>query len=145
MRARALLLPLLLAGCTSAPPTAGPRTPTDASCELTVIAWSDHLQRAVPATGTMTFLEDETTFALDTSAAGNPAAGHTVSGLESGRYRVTFKHRRTGAKTKGLDGEEVVYLEPGERRAVTVVVVDREDDIGLLVPASSSSKEAKRG
>jgi hypothetical protein len=128
--ARAFLLPLiLLAGCSSSP-DASDASPvavgTSRTSELTVIAWSNHLQRAVPAIGTVTFVDDGTTYALNT--AGD--AGQTLTGLEPGRYRVTFRKRKTDGTPKRIDGEEAVYLEPGERRTITVVVVDPKDDIG---------------
>ena len=58
----------------------------------------------------MTFVDDGTTYALNTDDGDK---GQTVSDLEPGRYRVTFRKRKTDGKPKSISGEEVVYLEPG--------------------------------
>ena len=51
-----------------------------------MIVWSDHLQRAVPATGTLMFVNDGTTQAFDIRRVS--AEGHTLRGLQPGSYRI---------------------------------------------------------
>lgn len=135
-----IIFPLvLLAGCGGGPERVSEPPVVVAACELTVIVWSEQLQSAVPAVGTVT---GEVGFKASFDTSNKAAEGQTLTGLEPGRYVVSLHHRvLTKARTKRVDGEEAVYLEPGERRSVTVVAVDREGDIGSA-PASASTLPA---
>lgn len=145
MRSRGptLLLVVLLAcaGCSSAEP-AGDFVATARTASLTLVVWSAHTQRAVAADGLLTFISDGTRREINTRAT--PTEGTSITGLAPGAYRVQITRRNDpSGKQKRVDGVEDIYLEPGQRAEVTIVVTDREGELGLLrvepSPSSASS------
>lgn len=131
---RRALLPVLLLvlGCAGPESVApeGTRTGT-----VHVVVWSVHLQRAVAAEGTLTSRADGTRREFATRS--DPANGATITGLPAGPYRISVL-RRIGAdgRAQRVEGAEEVYLEPGARVEVTVVVTDREGELGWIHPSS---------
>lgn len=133
---RRALLPtlLLLIGCAGSGPVpteGGPRSGT-----VNVVVWSVHAQRAVPAEGTLTFRVDGTRREFTTRA--NPAEGASVGNLPPGPYRISILRRFDPAgRAQRVEGTEDVYLEPGARVELTIVVSDREGELGWLPDPSS--------
>lgn len=137
MRHVLTLLVLGFAGCAASdqPPTPPIGSGT---CSLTVVVWSTVVQGPVPARGTI--LGPGATLDFDTRPA--PARGATFPALGPGLYKIRVSHRHVGDKLQRVEGAEEVYLEPGAHRGVTVVAVDRGEDIGLVdetPPAAPSS------
>ncbi|MBX3471337.1 MAG: hypothetical protein KF878_31090 [Planctomycetes bacterium] len=132
MRRSMLFILALLAGCSGAEPVQerGPRT-----ASLDVLVWSVHGQRPVAAEGTLTSRADGNRREFNTRA--NPAQGTSITGLPPGAYRITITRRfdPTG-RPQRVEGIEEIYLEPGARAQVTVVVTDREGELGR-VPTST--------
>lgn len=118
-----LVLCSSLTGCGAAE-VAVEEGPTSTTCDLTVVVWSEHLQRAVPASGHLVSLSDDSRQVIDTRS--DPARGQTLT-LQPGQYQIRIDFRRVSAGTQKVEGEEVVYLEPGEKRSVRLVVTDRKD------------------
>lgn len=150
LRVSAVLL-ALLAGCSSTPDSGELEAPlARTSCELTVIVWSEHLQRPVAGEGVVASVGGDFETSLNTRES--PDKGQTISGLQPGRYRVrvTARYLPNSGK-KAVNGEQVIYLEPGARQQITIVAVDRKGDLGLLdedtLPASTPHLplERKRG
>lgn len=104
-----------------------------------MIVWSTVVQGPVGAEGSIA--GPSATHAFDTRPA--PTEGVTFPALGPGLYRIQVTHRHAGAKRQRVEGADEVYLEPGQRRRVTVVAVDRGDDIGFVPgvyrPAAPSS------
>lgn len=104
---------------------------------LTVVVWSAHTQRAVAADGLLTFVADGTRREINTRAT--PTEGTSITGLAPGAYRLQITRRNDpSGKPKRVDGVEDIYLEPGQRAEVTIVVTDREGELGLLRVEPSS-------
>ena len=123
------LLSLSLLGCSGAADLDGEGPPAVVTTsDLTVLVWSDVRQMPVGATGVVIWESDGSSMELDTRA--NPAVGQTFNGLQPGRYRVEVTRRYEGETVKEVEGSEAVYVEPGAPREVTVVVEDREDELG---------------
>lgn len=144
MSGRFLLLSLVLiplAGCAGSEPVLEEQ---NRAATLTVVVWSAHLQRAVGAEGTLTARADGTSRAFSTRGA--PDEGQSISGLAPGAYRVQVMRRfDPSGRAQRVDGVEEVYLEPGQHAQVTVVVTDREGELGRGTsprnsPAASSSR-----
>ena len=139
-----LIVPLVqLTGCAGPDPL--PEPGMGSAATLVVVVWSAHTQKAVPAEGTLTPRSDGTARAFNTRTA--PEEGQSISGLAPGAYRVQVTRRfdPTSGKPQRVDGVEEVYLEPGQRAQVTVVVTDREGELGWATssensPAASSSR-----
>lgn len=132
---RRLLLPLLfLLGCAGSDPVpseGGARTGT-----VNVVVWAVHSQRPVPAEGTLTSRLDGTR--RDFSTRTNPAEGATLTNLPPGPYRISVLRRFDPAgRAQRVEGYEEVYLEPGGRVEVTIVVSDREGELGWVPEPSS--------
>ncbi|MCO5172021.1 MAG: hypothetical protein M9894_37455 [Planctomycetes bacterium] len=126
MRRSLLVTLVLLAGCSGAEPAPerGPRT-----ASLDVVVWSVHGQRPVAAEGTLTSRADGNRREFNTRA--NPAQGTNITGLPPGAYRITITRRFDPAgRPQRVEGIEEIYLEPGARAQVTVVVTDREGELG---------------
>jgi len=108
------------------------------AASLTVVVWSAQTQRAVSADGLLTFVADGTHREINTRA--NPAEGTSISGLAPGAYRVQIIRRADpSGRAKRVDGLEDIYLEPGQRAEVTIVVTDREGELGSRNSEPSSS------
>lgn len=149
---RALLPTLLLligcAGSEPAPIEGGARTGT-----VNVVVWSVHSQRAVPAEGTLTSRSDGARREFTTRTT--PDAGATIGNLPPGPYRISISRRfEAGGRAQRVEGVEDIYVEPGSRVEVTIVVTDREGELGRATsrensPAASSSRlpraTARRG
>lgn len=131
---RALLPLLLLLGCAGPDPIgsdAGARTGT-----VSVVVWAVHSQRAVPAEGTLTSRVDGSRREFSTRT--NPAEGTSITNLPPGPYRISVTRRFDAAgKAQRVEGYEEVYLEPGGRVEVTIVVSDREGELGWAPDPSS--------
>lgn len=140
LRALPLLFALVLAGCSSSPDLEDDEAPLlSRTSELTVIIVSQHLQQPVPATGKLTSLADGTSRAVDTRAT--PGEGQRLIGLQPGRYRVAIEYRYLeGEGVQPVEGADALYLEPGAKRKLNVVVGDRkEDKLGSsYLPASTN-------
>jgi hypothetical protein len=148
MGGRLLLLSMLLlptaqlAGCAAPDPLPGPSVSRTAT--LVIVVYSAHAQRAVAAEGTLTMRADGSTRAFDTR--GTPDEGQAITGLAPGAYRVQISRRfDPSGRARRVDGVEEVYLEPGQRSQVTIVVIDREGELGRATspensPAASSSR-----
>lgn len=115
---------LLLAGC--AGPEVAPRSVVS-TAELTVVIWSATSQRPVGGRGLLVADADGSTRALDTR---NETRGVLLRALPPGRYAIQITHTYEGDRLRPVTGSEVVYLEPGASPTVTVVVTDREDELG---------------
>lgn len=128
-----LLLLIGCSGCSSVAPAVNEGTRVGT---VNVVVWSVHSQRAVPAEGTLISRADGTRRDFTTRA--NPAEGATLTGLPAGPYRITVQRRLEPAgRPQRVEGAEEIYLEPGKRVEVTVVVTDREGELGLLIEPSS--------
>jgi len=121
-------------GCSSPEVLDQRDSPEQMTASLTIVVVSQHLQRNVPAVGRVTALGDGRSQPVDTS--GSPESGVTLTGLQPGRYSVKVEHRSlTSGKQQSVDGEEIVYLEPGADRSVTVIVTDSKDgEVGYYLP-----------
>lgn len=119
-----------LAGCSSVDPVGVGADSPQRTASLTVVVWSAHAQRAVAADGTLTFVADGTRREINTRAT--PDEGTSITGLAPGAYRVQITRRADpGGRPKRVDGVEDIYLEPGQQAEVTIVVTDREGELGL--------------
>jgi hypothetical protein len=132
-----VLIALALAGCSS-PAKPPPQRVGSGTGTLTVIVWSTVVQAPVGAQGTIS--GPDATLPFDTRPS--PAEGVTFPALGPGLYRIDVTHRHVDGSRQRVEGAEEVYLEPGGRRGVTVVAVDRGDDIGFYQthPAAPSSR-----
>ena len=126
---RSVLLLLCLSGCSSAEPTSsGGDLPISTTSELTIVVWSSHLQREVPATGAVISTDNASRQeAFDSRSS--PTRGNTLT-LRPGQYQIAVRFRYLATGVQRVDGEEVVYLEPGAKTTVRVVVSDQKEDIG---------------
>lgn len=120
------LLAVMLLGCGGGPEPATEAEPVAVTATLTVVVWSSELQQPVPAFGRLTSAADRGDgLLIDTSQ--DPSAGQVFPGLKPGRYRVEISNRRVGNRVTAVEGEGVVFLEPGSDERETVVVTDRDD------------------
>lgn len=131
-----------IAGCSSAEPAVSVGG-AQRTASLTVIVWSAHTQRPVAADGMLTFVADGTRRELNTRTT--PDAGTSITDLAPGAYRVQITRRADpSGRPKRVDGVEDIYLEPGQRAEVTIVVTDREGELGLrdAEPSSTSTSSS---
>ncbi len=108
---------------------------------LRVVVWSSQVQRAVPATGTITGVAEEG-FTREVDTRANPAEGQSLTGLPPGPYRIKIVKRYDGAKAVTVEGVEEVYLEPGADAELSVVVIDRGELGRVLSPRTGSTDVA---
>jgi hypothetical protein len=131
-----------ITGCSSAEPAVGVGG-TQRAASLTVIVWSAHTQRPVAADGLLTCIADGTRREINTRTT--PDAGTSITDLAPGAYRVQITRRADpSGRPKRVDGVEDIYLEPGQRAEVTIVVTDREGELGLrdAEPSSTSTSSS---
>jgi hypothetical protein len=140
----AILLFVSAPGCfggPEAPPA--PVVPEVGVSTLTVVVWSNELQRPVPATGHLQPLGEGEVRPLDTRRA--PEQGQTFTDLAPGRYRVEVRKRYLADdQTQRVEGAQTLYLEPGVSPTITVVAVDR-GELGLRHEAVPASTGDRRG
>jgi hypothetical protein len=140
MRRLASLLALLLAapllvGCAGSSEAGASVDEIPLSGELVVVVYSEKIQAAVPARGTVTPIGESSSVPFDTVRAVDE--GKTLT-LAPGRYTVAVTHRVLGSGSlQPVTGEQVLYVEPGARHEITVVVKDRQGDLGRLLPGLS--------
>lgn len=132
-----LLAPLLaLSGCAAGEEVAveGPQR----TASVRIIVWSTHAQAAVAAEGVLTSRATGAQHAVLTSRA-SPSEGCVVSGLMPGAYRLQINRRFDGTRAQRVDGAEDIYLEPGQSASITIVVTDREGELGRVFDSRSPS------
>jgi hypothetical protein len=122
-----LAIALLLGGCSGGEevPVEGPQR----SASLRVVVWSTYAQGAVAAEGVLTSRSTGAQQAVQTSRA-NPSDGCVLSGLQPGAYRLQITRRFDGSRAQRVEGLEDIYLEPGQSASITIVVTDREGELG---------------
>lgn len=131
-----VLLAGVLSGCSSTPTDSDTAGLSAMPGELTVVVWSKELQALVPARGRVTSLSSQESVPFDTQ--GQASTGLTLT-LSPGRYSVLVEQRYdSSGSVQQVSGERVLYVEPGARETLEVVVTDRKE-LGRLRPSSAQA------
>ena len=143
-----LLAQATLSGC-AAEPVASEDSGPQRFASLRVVVWSVQTQAAVTAEGVLTSRSDASQTLVKTPRQ-DPAEGQMLTGLLPGAYRLQINKRLDpSGRMQRVEGLEDVYLEPGQRAEITIVVTDREGELGMnssppTVPPSHLPRAAER-